>query len=142
MSSSAAFCFHANGSENFNGVRITPLVRAPSDLRFVRAASRSQLCGASLTHLCLREKDWTQPVQPHQRQPQRLQPFPRCSPQAPVPGPCPAAPEGRGQVWPDLAAVCRKPLTAGLTPAMCTQREALPVPRRGLRRSWQACAPG
>lgn len=31
---------------------------------------------------------------------------------------------------------------SGADPAVCAQREPLPVPWRGLRRSWPACAPG
>lgn len=67
ISSSTAFCFHANGSDNFNGVGISPLVRAPSDLCFVLAASRLQLCREwNLTHLCLGEKDWMEPLNMNQ----------------------------------------------------------------------------
>lgn len=63
ISHSTAFCFHANGSEDFNGARITPLVGAPSDLCFVLAASHLQLRGEwNLVHLCLGEKDGTEPL--------------------------------------------------------------------------------
>lgn len=51
---------------------------------------------------------------------------PAChSPQRPAAELCPAAPAGRGQVWPGLALVLRKWLTAGLTPAMCSGRLCL-----------------
>lgn len=126
ISHSTAFCFHANGSEDFNGARITPLVGAPSDLCFVLAASHLQLRGEwNLTHLCLGEKDGTEPLNMNHI---------GCNHCPPSPQPllllrCPVLLRD-AQVWPDLAAVLRKALTAALA-RPCARREALRVPRHG-----------
>lgn len=71
----------------------------------------------------------TSHVNCHRLPPPLPAPSPAC--RSPAAECCPAAPAGRGQVWPGLALVLGKRLTAGLTPAMCTQQEALPIPRRG-----------
>lgn len=119
ISSSTAFCFHANRSEDFNGARITPLVRALSDLCFVLAASRVQLCrDRNLTRLWEKRAGWMEPlnVGSVQASVPAAPPVPSsCSPQAPplVSLRCSRGP-GRSGVaaW---AVALRKPLTAALT---------------------------
>lgn len=145
ISSSTAFCFHVNGSEDFNGVRITPLVRALSDLCFVLCLP----CAAGPRQEpdpALGEQGWMEPLNVGSMQPSPSPP--RSSRAQPGLSPGSAArllgllPRAGALRCGRLGCGSQEAADSGADPAVCARREALPVPRRGLRRSWPACAPG